>query len=220
MPTFYYSPLSPNARRVWLTLLEKGIEFTPVILKLNGDQRTEEFLRINPFHQVPVLVDGSLRIIESVAILDYLEARYPDPPLLPPDPAALAQVRMVQMLVDNKLFRPATTLLTESPHSLSYAQAEVRLSEVLHFLEDLLGSQDYFGGDRLSLGDITLGTALHLLPDSHPWLQTYPALQAWWHRLQARPTWQHLGLSASDIHYFQRRVKLIVKLGQRQMLRP
>lgn len=59
MPTLYYSPLSPNARRVWLALLEKQIEFTPVALKLNGDQRTEDFLRINPFHQVPA---GSMGI--------------------------------------------------------------------------------------------------------------------------------------------------------------
>ncbi|MEB3164610.1 MAG: glutathione S-transferase family protein [Prochlorothrix sp.] len=218
MPTFYYSPLSPNARRVWLALLEKQIEFTPVALQLNGDQRTEEFLRLNPFHQVPVWVEGDLRLIESVAILDYLEVRYPDPPLMPQNPIDFARARMVQLLVDNKLFQPATTLLSESPQSLNYAQAEVKLAEVLAFFEELLAGFDYFGGDRLSNGDITLGTALHLLPAPDPWLVSYPRLQRWWERLQARPVWQQTCLSDQDIRYFQRRVKLIVKLGQRQRL--
>ncbi|MEB3272994.1 MAG: glutathione S-transferase family protein [Prochlorothrix sp.] len=219
LPLFYYSPLSPNARRVWLALLEKGIEFTPVVLQLNGDQRSESFLALNPFHQVPVWVDGSLRIIESMAILDYLEVRYPEPALLPRDPADFARVRMVQMLVDNKLFKPATTLLTESPQSLNYAQAEIKLAEVLGFLEELLTGLEYFGGDRLSSGDITLGTALHLLPASIPWLESYPWLHQWWQRIQARPRWQQTCLTDEEIRYFQRRVKLIVKLGQRQMLR-
>lgn len=50
MLKFYYSSLSPNARRVWLTLLEKGIPFEPVLLNLDGDQFQPEFVAINPFH--------------------------------------------------------------------------------------------------------------------------------------------------------------------------
>ncbi len=54
MLQFYYSRLSINARRVWVTLLEKGLEFEPILMKLNGDQFQPEFLELNPFHHIPV----------------------------------------------------------------------------------------------------------------------------------------------------------------------
>jgi glutathione S-transferase len=69
MLKFYYSRLSINARRVWVTLLEKQLEFEPILLKLNGDQFQPDFLKLNSFHHIPVLVDGDLRIFESLAIL-------------------------------------------------------------------------------------------------------------------------------------------------------
>ena len=72
MLKFYYHPLSPLSRRVWIALLEKEISFTPVIINLqDGEQFKRDFLAINPFHHVPVIIDDGLRIIESLAILDY-----------------------------------------------------------------------------------------------------------------------------------------------------
>ncbi len=80
MLKFYYHPLSPISRRVLICLLEKSIEFEPVIVQLNlKEQFQPEFLALNPFHHVPVLVDGDVKLIESIAILDYLDARYPTP---------------------------------------------------------------------------------------------------------------------------------------------
>lgn len=63
--------------------LRLPIELVP--LKLDGDQFQSKFLTVNPFNHVPVLVDDGLRLIESLAILDYLEAQYPSPTLLPTD---------------------------------------------------------------------------------------------------------------------------------------
>ena len=86
MLKFYYHPLSPLARRVWIALLEKNIAFEPIIVNLKeGEQFQPEFLKLNPFHHVPVIIDNSFRVIESLAILDYLEAKYPTPALLPRD---------------------------------------------------------------------------------------------------------------------------------------
>ncbi len=101
MLTFYYNPLWPNARRVWLTLLEKGIQFEPILLNLNGDQLQPEYQEINPFHHIPVIVDDGFRVVESLAILDYLEAKYPTPAMLPTEAKALATVRMVQMVTED-----------------------------------------------------------------------------------------------------------------------
>lgn len=57
MLTFYYTPMSLFARPVWLTLLEKGLQFEGKVMKLDGDQFQTEFLAVNPLSRVPVLVD-------------------------------------------------------------------------------------------------------------------------------------------------------------------
>ncbi len=90
-----------------MALLEKQIAFEAIALNLDGDQFEPEFSAINPFHRIPVLIDGDLTVIESLAILDYLEAKYPTPALLPTEAKALAVVRMVEMVTLNELL-PAT----------------------------------------------------------------------------------------------------------------
>ena len=78
MLKFYYHPLSPLSRRVWIALLEKQILFTSEVISLkDGEQFKPNFLKISPFHHVPVIIDDGLRILESLAILDYLESKYP-----------------------------------------------------------------------------------------------------------------------------------------------
>ncbi len=72
MLKLYYTPISLNSRRVWVALLEKQIAFEPLALNLDGDQFKPDFLAINPFHRIPVLVDEDLTLVESLAILDYL----------------------------------------------------------------------------------------------------------------------------------------------------
>lgn len=103
MLKLYHTAISANSRRVWIALLEKEIPFELVSLKLDGDQFQPEFLAINPFHHIPVLVDDDFRLIESLAILDYLEAKYPTPAMLPTDAQDLATVRMVEMVTNNEL---------------------------------------------------------------------------------------------------------------------
>ena len=104
MLKFYYHPLSPIARRVWIMLLEKQIPHQPIVVDLAAREHLKpEFLAINPFHHVPAIVDSDLRVIESIAIMDYLELHYPSPALIPDNPAAIAKMRMVQMITVNEL---------------------------------------------------------------------------------------------------------------------
>jgi glutathione S-transferase len=110
MLKLYHEPISFNSRRVWIALLEKGLEFELVELKLDGDQFQPDFIELNPFHLIPVLVDDGFRVIESLAILDYLNAKYPVPAMLPTDGQKLAIVRMVQMVITNE-FAPAISPL-------------------------------------------------------------------------------------------------------------
>lgn len=192
------------ARRVWRGLLEKGIEFEPILMKLNGDQIESEYLELNPFHHVPVIVDGDFRVIESLAILDYLEAKYPTPALLPKEPQALATVKMVQMVSSNELLPKVITLLFEKEDSPKYLQAKQHIDIILKFWSQTLGEKLYFGGDNLSLADIIAGTDISMLNSIDIGLSNYPRVNDWLQRLMQREVWQKTELTAAELEQFKR----------------
>lgn len=216
MLTFYYHPLSPIARRVWIALLEKKIPFEPVLVDLTGEQLKPEFLSLNPFHHVPVVVDGELRILESLAILDYLEVKYPSPSLLPQTPAAIAQMRMVQMVTANELTPkiPALVMVDDSPDRGEAALQH--LVTVLDFFTQQLGDAAYFGGNELSLADVTAGTALPLFVRLGLELNEHPAIAAWYERLMAREPWQKTEPDEEAFRTWKRWVSLRIKRRRRQ----
>jgi glutathione S-transferase len=195
MLKLYHQPLSPNSRRVWIALLEKGLTFETIVLNLDGDQFQPEFLAISPFHHIPALVDDGFNLVESQAILDYLEAKYPHPALLPDDPQALGVVQMVRMATVNELAPAMSPLIGQmmgisSPEPEKLEATKQKLAVVLQFFQGLLNGQPYFGGEQLSLADITAGVAVPWLPKLGMPLDDYPELQAWCDRLQQRPAWQ------------------------------
>lgn len=191
----YYNPVSWNARRVWIALLEKGISFELVRLNLDGDQRSPEFVALNPLARVPLLVDGEFTVIESLAILDYLEAIAPYPPLMPREPKAVATVRMIEMLTVNELLPRLMPLMRHefeiTPLDATALEAvHESLNEVLRVFEDKLQGLPYFGGPALSLGDIVAGTVIPWLPRLGHLLPELPQLQGWCDRLHQRQTWK------------------------------
>lgn len=201
MLQFYYNPISPNARRVWLTLLEKEIAFEPILMNLDGDQLQENFLAINPFHHIPVVVDDGLRLVESLAIMDYLEAKYPQPAMLPSEPQALAKVRMVQNLTANELFPKIVTLIYENEDSPQLLKAKQHINKVLQFFTEVLSNSRYFGSDELTLADIVAGTAVLCLPNLGVDLSDYPKIYEWSERLMQRPVWQKTKISTEDVEH-------------------
>ncbi len=210
MLKFYYNPRSPMARRVWRGLLEKDIEFEPILMKLNGDQLQPDYLQINPFHHVPTIVDDGFRMVESIAILEYLETKYPTPALLPKDTQALATVRMVQMVSTNEFVPKVLPLILENQDSPSFIEAKQHVEKVLEFFADNLKENSYFGGDNLSLADIIVGTDISFLPLLGIDFNKYPNLNNWFEHLMQRPSWQKTELSAEEFEQF-RRVLMIMR---------
>lgn len=206
MLKLYSHPLSFNSRRVWIALLEKNLQFELVELKLDGDQFLPEFLALNPFHHIPVLVDDGFRIIESLAILDYLEAKYPTPTMLPTEAQKLAIARMVEMVTINEL-APATNPLlmqmfgVESDES-KLEESRKKLTTSLNFLENLLSDKSYYGGEQISLADIVAGSVITSLTYFNVSLDNYPLLNAWCERLEQRPAWVQTALNPSHVAAF------------------
>jgi len=218
MLKLYHDPISPNSRRVWITLLEKELEFELVEVKLDGEQFQPEFLALNPFHHIPVLVDDGFNVVESLAILDYLETKYPNPVMLPTDAKDLAIARMVQLVTVNELL-PATLTLSGvilglpggNPEKIE--QAKQKASTVLKFFENLLDDRPYFGSQNLTLAEVVAGTIV-------PWLfrggvslsGDYPKLKAWCDRLMTRPSWQTTEATPEIIEAFKSR--MAARMGQ------
>jgi glutathione S-transferase len=203
MLKFYYNPISSNACRIWIALLEKQIPFEPILVNLDGDQFEAEFTAVNPLQRVPVIIDHDFRVIESLAILDYLEAKYPSPALMPSQPEAIAAVRMVEMLVMNEL-QPAMLLLTRHFLGLGVEQrqldvAQSRIMAVMQFFEEQIDRRSYIVGEAFTQADIVGGIAVFSLGQLGIAFDDYSGLKAWSERLASRDSWQRTAPSADAV---------------------
>lgn len=192
----YEHPLSSYAQKVKIALREKGLKFTvetPVGLGLGtaGGQ----FAEASPRNEIPTLIDGDARIFDSTIILEYLEDKYPAPALLPRDPAARAEARMIEDLCDT-LYEAVNWGLSEirwfkraegEQAENMKATAARQTVELQQWLAGKLGDKPWFGGDSFGWADLSV--APYLNRSFHYGLGT-PAgssLTRWLDRLRERP---------------------------------
>jgi glutathione S-transferase len=84
MIRLYEHPFSPYAAKVKISLREKGVAFEPLLAVRDEDgQLTAEYVEANPRAEVPALIDGDVKIFDSTIILEYIEDKWPSPPMLP-----------------------------------------------------------------------------------------------------------------------------------------
>jgi glutathione S-transferase/RNA polymerase-associated protein len=161
MTTLYEHPLSPYAQKVKIALLEKGVKFDLQMPNLLGGD--DEFARVSPRREVPTLLDGDDTIFDSTIILEYIEDRWPKPPLLPAEPAARARVRMIEEMCDTyyeainwaafevQIFKRATGALAEQ----LLARGAKQRAGVNAWLERQLGEHPWFDGKQFGWGDLS-----------------------------------------------------------------
>lgn len=216
MLQFYYSRLSINARRVWVTLLEKNLEFESILLKLNGDQFQPDFLKLNPFHHIPVLIDDDFKVFESLAILDYLEAKYPEPNFMPTDAKEIAKVRTIELVTVNELPPASIVLMKEmldvEVEAKQIEKARQTMATTLQYFEDNLAEdRTYFLGEKLTYADIVAGTAVAAIPSLGISLEPYPKVTKWVNNLQQRESWKQTALSPEEIEKSKAVMKAILQ---------
>ncbi|HEX3837664.1 MAG TPA: glutathione S-transferase family protein [Steroidobacteraceae bacterium] len=190
----YHFPASTFARRVRVALLEKNIACELIEVNLPAGQHKEEwYAALNPYLKVPTLVDGDLALYESAAILSYLEATHPSPPLVPHDAGGRALVDMHVRLCDAHIGRYAGAILFPKrflPEANWDRQAmEAARKEVdrhLAIIERELGERHYLVGQTFTLADIAYLPFLHFLGMME--INAGPRVKAWAERVLARPS--------------------------------
>ena len=197
MIQLYSGPLSLFTAKIRIALAEKGVEYERVdvpFTRADGySPKHPKVLELNPKGQVPVLVDGDLVLWDSTVIFEYLEERYPTPPLMPGDVAGRARCRMLELHADEVFFGHVWTLIEE----LFYAggnreraeKAKQGLAAEYAKLDAMLATRDWIGGDDLTTADITYRLAsLFAATLTAPPPTELPALSAWLERIDARPS--------------------------------
>ncbi len=196
MLTLYYHPVSTFSRRVRIALLEKQIsaEMIEVDLFVKAQHRPE-YLAKNPYGRVPAIEEDGLVLFESTAILEYLEATRPTPPLLPADERQRALVRMHMRLCDLELAEPGRTILLPKrflPETMwrldRMAEARARIQKHFTILEEQLGGREFLVGNQLSLADVCYAPFLQFVPMMEVALG--PQTEAWAAGILARPSLQ------------------------------
>lgn len=167
--TFYSGSGSPYAWRVWLALEHKQLPYELHTLSFDRkDNKTPEFLAVNPRGKVPALVDGDFSLFESGPMLEYLEDRYPERPILPKDPAGRALARRIAAEADSYIYPAQRSFMMATlykpagerdPAAIAAAEEAV-LAELTRFAGYLRG--DWFAGP-LSLADFTVYPFLRLI---------------------------------------------------------
>jgi glutathione S-transferase len=202
MLTLYDYPDCPFCQKVRVVLAEKDLEYEKVFVDLRKqEQKSPDFLRLNPYGKVPVLIDEDEVMYESTIINEYLEDEYPIPRLMPEDSGGRARVRLLEDYCDNSFIPATTTLLaqlrkTEAERDGQRVdQAREDLRRGLYFLSDRLGGQDYLVGQEFTLADAAFAPRIMVI--GRLGVELEPALsnvQAWIERIRARPSVRALGL--------------------------
>lgn len=186
---------SPNCQRVKVVLAEKNLPYDIVPIDLRAqEQKTPEYLKLNPYGKVPVLTDDATVLYESLIINEYLDEKYPNPSLMPKDPAKKAKARILidygMAHFDNPYQRLRMELMKDpkEQNQPAIASAKEELKKLLRRFEDELDDQQYLMGD-FSLVDADLlprFTRLEgfgVLPDA-----SLPRLAKYLERVKTRPS--------------------------------
>ena len=152
----YHFLACPYCQRVRLTLEEKGLPYRGEVLDPEDDSRPEALCEINPSGGVPTVRHGQLGLYDSQLICEYLEERYPEPPLMAQGPVDRARTRLLFQIASSSLGQPLHELATGAADEEEEARQKVRLG--LRRLAERLGDDDYFGGARFGMGDVAVAS--------------------------------------------------------------
>ncbi|ARP81847.1 glutathione S-transferase [Bordetella genomosp. 8] len=186
----FHHPLSGHAHRarLFLSLIDQPAELVEVDLA-NRAQKQPDFLKLNPFGQVPVLVDGDVVIADSNAILVYLAKKTGKTDWLPEAPAQAAAVqRWLSVAAGDIAFGPAAArLVTVFAAPLDADAAIARAHVVLKRMDDALANRQWIAADHPTIADVALYSYTARAPEGYVDLKDYANVRRWLAAIEALP---------------------------------
>jgi glutathione S-transferase len=201
----YGGSLSPFVRKVCVVMAEKGVDFK--VEQVNPFAPPPEFLAISPLKRIPVLRDTDQpepnTLSESSVICDYIEHKFPNPPLYPKDPFLRARALWYEEYADSILAqtigpglffqRVVKKMMKQEPdETICAATMTDKLPPLFDYLEKEIGDHQYLVGDAFTIADVTVGTMLvnfeHAGEAVDP--KRWPKLAAYGLRLHERPSFK------------------------------
>lgn len=200
--TIFGPNYSTYVRTTRMVLEEKGAAYELVELDLfKGEHRQPAHLARNPFGPVPAFDHDGFGLYESRAIATYLDRILPGPRLTPTDPKAEARMLQIQGIVDSYAYGAMITTIfiaraIVGPQGgpvdeAAIAAAEPKAALALAEIERLMGAGPWLAGSEVTLADLWLAPVLayfQMVPEGQKAMAGRTALQGWWSRVQARPS--------------------------------
>jgi len=194
----YNMNLSNFATKSRIVVYEKGANIEIAAIP-GGNNKSPEYLKINPLGKIPSLDADGLIIPESETINEYLEEKFPNPPLLPKGAEARAKVRSFTRLHDLYLDPPLRTLFGHlNPKTRDEKVVTEKLTELQARLDQLDGmlapAGNFAAGPDFTLADCALAPTTFFLVNMLPQfgaksaLEGRPKYAAWWNKVQERPS--------------------------------
>ena len=190
MPKLYRFALSGHAHRaeLFLSLLGENAELIDVDL-VGGEHKSDDFLQMNPFGQVPVLDDDGTVVSDSNAILVYLAESRGAESWYPRDPATRAEIQRWLSIAANEIANgpAAARLVTVFGAKRDHAQTLKTAAALLGTMEGQLAKRPFLVGDSPTIADIAGYSYIAHAPEGGVDLSPFPAVRAWLDRIEALP---------------------------------
>ncbi|RZJ97796.1 MAG: glutathione S-transferase family protein [Brevundimonas sp.] len=186
-------PFSAYCWKALIALYEGDVAFD--YANLEDHENNAELARLWPIKLFPVLVDGERVIVETTAVIEYLAATQPSvAPLIPSDPVAAVEVRMMDRIFDNYVATPQGKFVYDSlraesdrdPHGV--AEAGKRLDTIYAWLNERMADRTWACGDAFTMADCAAAPSLFYADWTHPIPAELTHLKAYRARLLARPS--------------------------------
>jgi len=150
--SLFSSASCPQSHRVRVVLAEKGI--TVEIVEVDNNHKPEDLIDLNPYNTVPTLVDRELVLYDPRAIMEYLDERFPHPPLMPVDPVSRARTRLALYRIEHDWYDLTQPLESRGEKTASKARKQLRDS--LTASAEVFAAKPYFLSDEFSLVDASI----------------------------------------------------------------
>ncbi len=187
---FYSDPTDHYSHRVRIVLAEKGVSVD--MIEGNAISKPRELADLNPYNTLPTLVDRDLSLYESKVIMEYLDERFPHPPLLPVYPVARAQSRLWMYRLERD-WAPLVDTIVQDKDDESVAHARKELKDSLLTIAPIFAEMPFFMSEEFTIVDCCLGPILWRLNDlgiELPNTRQSQPLKQYMERLFARDSFQ------------------------------